>query len=80
MSKFVYQPIFEHEDDNTEYRRLESASQHISISEHEGREILNVDAEALRLLAAEAGESLAVLNHDADPLRHLVHLATERIS
>ena len=33
-----------------------------------------------RLLAAEAGEALARFNHDADPLRHLVHLATERIS
>ena len=33
-----------------------------------------------RLLATEAGEALADFNHEADPLRHLVHLATERIS
>jgi fumarate hydratase class I len=70
MSKFVYQPIFEHQDDSTEYRRLESASQHISVSEHDGREILNVDAEALRLLSAEAFDDISHLLRPA----HLAQL------
>ena len=61
MSKFVYQPIFEHQDDSTEYRRLESASKYISVSEHDGREILNVDAEALRLLSAEGRRRAGVI-------------------
>ncbi len=61
MSKFVYQPIFEHGDDATEYRRLEGASEHLSVTEFDGREILKVGSEALRLLAAEAFDDVSHL-------------------
>ena len=48
MPDFVYQPIFEHGEDATEYRRLEGASEHVSVAEFDGREILKVGSEALR--------------------------------
>jgi fumarate hydratase class I len=70
MSEFVYQPIFEHGEDSTEYRRLEEASKHISVSEVDGREILKVGAEALRLLSAEAFDDISHLLRPA----HLAQL------
>ena len=61
-SDFVYQPIFEHgEDHQTEYRRLDAASEHVSAESFDGRTILKVGAEALRLLAAEAFDDISHL-------------------
>ncbi|MGE4608737.1 MAG: fumarate hydratase [Myxococcota bacterium] len=61
-SKFVYQPIFEHgEDDQTRYRRLDAASEHVSADELNGRAVLQVGRDALRLLAAEAFDDIAHL-------------------
>ncbi|MFP8881369.1 MAG: fumarate hydratase, partial [Myxococcota bacterium] len=61
-SKFVYQPIFEHgEDDQTRYRRLDGASEHVSVDELNGRAVLQVGRDALRLLAAEAFDDIAHL-------------------
>jgi fumarate hydratase class I len=61
MPDFVYQPIFEHGEDATEYRRLEGASEHVSVAELDGHEILKVGSEALRLLAAEAFDDVSHL-------------------
>jgi fumarate hydratase class I len=61
MSGFVYQPIFECGDDATAYRRLEAASKHVSVARFDGREILKVGSEALRLLAAEAFDDVSHL-------------------
>jgi fumarate hydratase class I len=61
MPGFVYQPIFEHGDDATPYRRLEAASKHVSVARFDGREILQVGSEALRLLAAEAFDDVSHL-------------------
>jgi fumarate hydratase class I len=61
MPEFVYQPIFEYGDDATEYRRLEGASEHVTVAEFDGREILKVGSEALRLLAAEAFDDVSHL-------------------
>jgi fumarate hydratase class I len=61
MPGFVYQPIFEHGDDATPYRRLEAASKHVSVARFDGREILKVGSEALRLLAAEAFDDVSHL-------------------
>jgi len=61
MPDFVYQPIFEHGEAATEYRRLEGASEHVSVAELDGREILKVGSEALRSLAAEAFDDVSHL-------------------
>ncbi len=61
-SDFVYQPIFEHgEDDHTEYRKLDAASEHVSVEQFDGRTILKVGRDALRLLAAEAFDDISHL-------------------
>ncbi len=72
MPDFVYQPIFEHGPDETSYRRLVEASRHVSTRELDGRQIVTVAPEALRLLAAEA----------LDDISHLLrpgHLAQLRV-
>ncbi len=61
MPEFVYQPIFEHGDNATEYRRLEEASKHVSVAEFDGREILKVGSEAIRLLTSEAFDDVSHL-------------------
>ncbi len=62
MSTFVYQPIFEHgEDDQTRYRKLDAASEHVSVESFDGRTILKVGPEALRLLSAEAFDDVSHL-------------------
>jgi fumarate hydratase class I len=61
MPEFVYQPIFEHCEDDTQYKRLEDASKHVSVAEIDGRQILRVGAEALRQLAAEALDDVSHL-------------------
>ena len=62
VNQFVYQPIFEHgEDDQTQYRKLDAASEHISVESFDGRTILKVGRDALRLLAAEAFDDISHL-------------------
>jgi fumarate hydratase class I len=61
MPEFVYQPLFEHREDDTQYKRLEDASKHVSVVETDGRRILRVGAEALRQLAAEALDDVSHL-------------------
>ncbi len=57
MAEFVYQPIFEHGEDDTQYNRLEGASKHVSVTEIDGRQILKVDAEALQQFSgADTGQ------------------------
>lgn len=48
-------------EDDTQYRRLDGASKHVSVAEIGGRQILNVGAEALRQLAAEAFDDVSHL-------------------
>ena len=45
MSDFVYQPIFEHSEDSTDYRKLEGG--HVSVKQLGSTEILAVEPEAL---------------------------------
>ncbi len=52
MSEFRFQELFELGPDATEYRKLTNA--HVRVVRLDGREILKVDPEALRLLAAQA--------------------------
>ncbi|NRA07745.1 MAG: fumarate hydratase [Myxococcales bacterium] len=61
MSDFVYQPIFEHAHDETPYRRLDEASRYVESVEVDGRRLLKVAPEALRLLAAEALDDISHL-------------------
>ncbi|MBW1842867.1 MAG: fumarate hydratase [Deltaproteobacteria bacterium] len=61
MPEFAYQPIFEHTEDDTPYKRLDDASKHVSVSEIDGRSILKVGAEALQLLSAEALDDVSHL-------------------
>jgi fumarate hydratase class I len=61
MPEFVYQPIFEHGVDDTQYKRLDEASKHVSVAEIDGRPILKVGAEALQQLAAEAFDDVSHL-------------------
>jgi len=61
MPEFVYQPIFERAEDDTQYRRLDEASKHVSVAEFDGRQILKVGAEALQQLAAEAFDDVSHL-------------------
>jgi fumarate hydratase class I len=70
MTQFVHQPLFEHGHDETEYRRLAAASEHISTQEQGGRRILCVEGEALRSLAAEAFDDVSHL-HRASHLAQL---------
>ena len=61
MSDFVYQPIFEHAHDETPYRSLDEASRYVESVEVDGRRLLKVAPEALRLLAAEALDDISHL-------------------
>ncbi|MBW2542237.1 MAG: fumarate hydratase [Deltaproteobacteria bacterium] len=61
MPDFAYQPIFEHTQDDTPYKRLDDASKHVSVAEVDGRTILKVGAEALQLLSAEAIDDVSHL-------------------
>jgi fumarate hydratase class I len=61
MSDFHYQPMIEHGADETPYRRLDAASAHVSSADVDGRRILRVNREALRLLAAEALDDVSHL-------------------
>jgi fumarate hydratase class I len=61
MSDFVYQPIIEHGHDETPYRRLDDASEHVRVEQEGGRRILRVGAEALSLLAETALDDISHL-------------------
>jgi fumarate hydratase class I len=61
MPEFVYQPLFEHREDDTQYKRLDDASKHVSVAEVDGRRVLKVGAEALQQLAAEAFDDVSHL-------------------
>ena len=59
MSEIQYQAIFEHGEDQTNYRKL--TSDHVSTTQLEGREILKIDPQALTLLAREALDDVSHL-------------------
>ncbi len=59
MAEFEYQPIFELEPEQVEYRKL--SSDHVSTAEFEGHQILKVEPEALTLLARDAMVDMAHL-------------------
>jgi len=59
MPDFVYQPILEHGHDETPYRKLTGA--HVSVARWKDREILEVEPEALVLLAREALDDVSHL-------------------
>ncbi len=61
MADFLYQALFEHEHDETPYRRLDDASRHVASVDQAGRRILKVGPEALRLLAARALDDISHL-------------------
>ena len=61
MPEFVYQPIFEYGEDDTQYKRLDEASKYVSVTEIDSRQILKVGAEALQQLAAEAFDDVSHL-------------------
>jgi fumarate hydratase class I len=69
LSDFHYQPPFELAPDATEYRKL--TSDHVSVVDMGGREVLRVEPEALRLLAATAIEDVSFLLRPS----HLAQLA-----
>jgi fumarate hydratase class I len=57
MSEFSYEAPYQLGDDDTEYMLL--TSEHVSVIEAAGREVLKVEPEALTKLAAQAFEDLA---------------------
>lgn len=59
MSDFSYQPLFERGPDNTHYRKL--TSEGVSTVTVDGRELLKVEPEALRLLAQTAFDDISHL-------------------
>jgi len=61
MPEFAYQPLFERGSDDTQYKRLDEASKHVSVAEIDGRRILKVGGEALQQLAAEAFDDVSHL-------------------
>jgi fumarate hydratase class I len=69
MSEFQYVDPFPHAQDETRYRKL--SSEHVSVSSFEGREILKVAPEALRLVAREAFRDVSFLYRSS----HLAQLA-----
>jgi fumarate hydratase class I len=70
MTQFAHQPLFEHGRDETVYRRLAAASEHVFTQEQAGRRILHIEGEALRSLAAEAFDDVSHL-HRAGHLAQL---------
>ena len=69
MAEFHYQPLFEHGEDATPYRKL--TSEHVSTTELDGQTILRVDPEALTLVAREAIRDVSFLLRPG----HLAQLA-----
>ena len=69
MSEFHHQPLFELGPDETEYRTL--STDHVSVVDFGGREILKVEPEALRMLAAAAIDDVSFLLRGS----HLAQLA-----
>jgi len=65
MTGFRYQPLFEHTSEpggeETPWRRLEAASRHVATARLGSRAVLEVGAEALELLAAEALDDVSHL-------------------
>ncbi|MBW2272583.1 MAG: fumarate hydratase [Deltaproteobacteria bacterium] len=59
MSEFHFQEMFELGEDTTEYRKL--SDQHVSVAELGGQAVLQVEPEALGLLAAQAFRDVAHL-------------------
>ncbi len=59
MSEFHYQPLLELGPDETAYRKL--SADHVSVVNVDGREILKVEPEALRMLAAAAIDDVSFL-------------------
>ncbi len=59
MPTFQYQPMFEHGADETEYRHL--TSEHVTVAQLSGREILEVAPEGLARLAKDAMDDMAHL-------------------
>ncbi len=59
MAEFAYQDPFPITDDSAAYRHL--SSEHVSVGEFEGQEILKVDREALFVLAREAMRDVSFL-------------------
>ena len=57
MSEFHYQPLFEHGPDETEYRHL--TSDYVSTKTFDGRQILQVEPEALSYLARQAVDDVS---------------------
>ncbi len=68
MVDFHFQPIFEHQDDATPYRKL--TSDFVRVAEFEGRSVLCIDPEALTLVAREAMRDVSFLLRPG----HLAHL------
>ncbi|MBE0678644.1 MAG: hypothetical protein IH592_07760, partial [Bacteroidales bacterium] len=52
MSEFIYEKPFQHGEDETRYRLL--SADHVRVTECCGRRVLQVQPEALRLLAQQA--------------------------
>jgi fumarate hydratase, class I len=71
MPEFRYQEIFEHDHDNTIYRKLTGA--YVSTAMFEGQEILKIAPEALTLLAREAMDDVAHLLRPGH-LQQLAHI------
>jgi len=69
LSEFHHQPLFELGPDETEYRTL--SADHVSVVDFGGREILKVEPEALRMLAAAAIDDVSFLLRGS----HLAQLA-----
>jgi len=61
MADFDYRPLLQMGERDTTYRRLDGASAHVSVVEVDGRRIVHVAPEALRLLAAEAFDDVSHL-------------------
>jgi len=68
MTKFHYQPLFESGPDDTPYRRLDTNG--VSTVSVEGRELLKIDPEVLRLVARTAFDDISHLLRPA----HLAQL------
>jgi len=69
MAEFHFQPIFEHGEDETPYRKL--TADHVTTAELDGQTILRVDPEALALVAREAMRDVSFLLRPG----HLAQLA-----
>jgi fumarate hydratase class I len=70
MAEFTYQDPFPFSDDNTDYRQL--SSEHVSLSEFDGKEVLRVEPEGLTQLAREAMRDVSFLLRPA----HLEQVAS----